>query len=387
MPTNVIMPSLGLTQDTGKVLKWLKAEGETVTKGDPLIEIETDKVTVEIEAPASGVLARIQAAAGDEVPVGQPIAVILAPGESLPAPPQVPVRVPGPQAVSRAELPMPASRQTTTGASRLPPASPKARRLAQELGVDITTLSGTGTGGEITAADVLAKKSAVASVAPAELVSTIWRVMAQRMTQSWTTAPHFYLQRDVAAVELARIRRQLHEQRRIDLTYTDMVAAAVARALRDHPRLNAHWEDGTIVPGEEINIGIAVAVQDGLVVPVIHRADQCSIVEIASRRHDLVTRAQAGRLRPEDIRGCTFTISNLGMYGVDAFHAIVNPPQAAILGVGRIIDRVVAVEGRPEVRPVLTLTLSCDHRVVDGARAAEFLATLARLIEGPEVIK
>lgn len=248
--------------------------------------------------------------------------------------------------------------------------------------MDLATVAGSGQGGEITADDVLAARERMAARA-GEAVSHVWRVMAERMAQSWTTAPHFYLQRDVAAGELARIRRQLHEQRRIDLTYTDMIVAAAARALRDHPRINSRWENGTIASGQEFNIGIAVAVPDGLVAPVIYRADQCSIVEIATRRHDLVTRAQAGRLRPDDIRGGTFTVTNLGMYGVDAFHPILNPPQAAILGVGRVADRVVVEEGHPAVRPTMTLVLACDHRVTDGARAAQFLQTMVELLEAP----
>ena len=382
MPTNVIMPALGLAQDTGKVLKWLKGEGEAVAKGEPLMEIETDKVTVEIEAPASGFLAGVRAAAGDVVPVGQVVGVILAPGESLPATESVPPVSASPALAGSSPAHTGSAPPSPTSIGRLP-SSPKARRLAQELGVDITKVVGTGPGGEVTAADVMAAK-ATGTAAP---LSTIWRVMAQRLTQSWTTAPHFYLQRDVASGELARIRRQLHEQRRIDLTYTDMIIAASARVLRDHPRLNARWENGTIVSGQEINIGIAVAVDDGLVVPVLQRVDECSISEIAARRHDLVTRAQAGQLRPDDIRGGTFTITNLGMYGVDAFHPILNPPQAAILGVGRVVDRVVAEGGHPAVRPTMTLVLACDHRVADGARAAQFLDDLANLLEEPSRIQ
>lgn len=356
MPTSVIMPALGLTQDTGKVLKWLKAEGDAVTQGEPLMEVETDKVTVEIEAPASGVLAAVRASAGDVVPVGQAVAVILAPGEPAPAP----------QAVE----------------AKLPPASPKARRLAKDLGVDIATIAGTGPGGEVTAADVQAAKSNVAVPAadPSTEVSGVWKVMADRLVASWTTVPHFYLLREVDAGRLVTWRETFQTDGAAEITFTDLLVALTARALRDHPRLAARWEQGRIVSGDRIDVGLAVAIEDGLVVPIIRDADRLTVPEIAAARKELVERARAGRLRPDDIRGGTMTISNLGMYGVDAFYAIVNPPQAAILSVGRIADRVVAAAGSPAVRPMLTVSLSCDHRVVDGARGAQFLDTLAGLI-------
>lgn len=354
MPTAVVMPALGMSQDTGKLLRWLVAEGQPVTKGQPLMEIETDKVTTEIDAPASGVLAGVRAQAGADVPVGQVIAVILATGET----------------------PQPAA----SPAGRIVTASPKARRLAQELGVDLTAVAGSGPRGEITASDVTqAKQSAPAGTGQAEVVGSAWRVMADRLTRSWTSAPHFYLTREVSAHRLVERRRQLQPQLS-SITVTDLVIAVVANALRQHPRLNARWEDGRIVSAGQIGIGVAVATDAGLIVPVLAQADELPLLEIVRRRFDLVTRAQAGRLRPEDVTGGTFTISNLGMYGVDAFYPILNPPQAAILGVGRIADRVIAEDGMPVVRPMLTFTLTCDHRVVDGARAAEFLDTLAGLV-------
>jgi len=365
VPTNVIMPALGMAQETGKLLRWLVAEGQPVAQGQPLMEIETDKVTVEIESPASGILAGIRARPGQEVPVGDVVAVVLAPNEPPP----------------------PASTETARAAAPLPPqigrapASPKARRLAQELGVDLATVAGSGPGGEISAADIMnAKGSSQASGALPGAVDSVWRVMADRLTRSWATAPHFYLARDVSAARLVARRGQLQPQVP-SITYTDLVIVAVAKALRQHPRLNARWENGQIIPSGQIGIGVAVTTETGLVVPVLTRTDERSIEDIALLRFDLVTRAQAGRLRPEDVAGGTFTISNLGMYGVDAFYPILNPPQAAILAVGRITDRVVAVHGIPAVQPMLTLTLSCDHRVVDGAGAAQFLDTLARGIE------
>lgn len=358
MPVNVIMPALGMAQETGKLLRWLAAEGQPVTKGQPLMEIETDKVTTEVEAPASGVLAGVQAQPGDDVPVGQVIAVILATGESPPA--------------------------GVSPAAKVVAASPKARRLAAELGVDLRGVPGSGPGGEVTASDVTrAKASAPTGAARAEVVGDAWRVMAERLTRSWTTAPHFYLTRDISATRLVTRRGEL-QSRIPSITYTDLIIAAAARALREHPRLNARWENGQIIASDHIGIGVAVATDAGLIVPVLARTDERSIKEIAQARFDLVTRAQAGRLRPEDVAGGTFTISNLGMFAVDAFYPILNPPQAAILGVGRLADRVVAEEGSAVVRPMLPFTLTCDHRVVDGARAAEFLDTLARLVEAGE---
>lgn len=384
MGTNVIMPALGLAQETGRVLKWLKAQGERVMKGEPLIEIETDKATVEIEAPATGILARVTAAPGGVVPVGEVMAIILAPGEPEPAPVPAAAR-PAPAAPAPTGSP-PAPPLGPAGTGPAPPhrmpASPKARRLAQERGVDLSSLSGSGPGGEILATDVLAAPAAVGprtgKTAP---LGTVWRLMAERTTQSWTTAPHFFLLREVNAGPLVAWRERFQERFDAEITYTDLLVKGVGIALREHPRLNGRWEEGTVVLNPEINIGVAVAVQDGLVVPVVHRADLVSLAEIAGRRRDLVARARAGKLRPADIRGGTFTISNLGMYGVDAFQAVINPPQAAILAVGRIAPRVMAVGGQPVVAPTMVLSLSCDHRVVDGAGGAKFLDTLVDLME------
>src|SRR6185436_11618937 len=213
--------------------------------------------------------------------------------------------------------------------------------------------------------------------------SNVWRIMAERMTASWTTAPHFYLVREVNVSRLVTWRERASKQTGARITYTDLLVKLVAAALVQHPRVNVSWKDGAIAQHAEVNIGLAVALADGLVVPVLQRADTLSLGEIAARREDLVARAQAGKLRPADIQGGVFTISNLGMYGVDAFSAIVNPPQAAILAVGRITDRVIPVDGKPAVQPTMVLTLSCDHRALDGARGARFLGALADLIEEP----
>ncbi len=434
MPATVIMPALELAQETGKVLKWLKNPGDSVSKGEPIVEIETDKITVEVEAPASGVLREVTAQPGDVVPVGKTIALIFAAGEAgtagappavtpaasaavtgaVPAPPTAasasPVKA-SPLARKIAEqhgvdiaaittasgrvekadvLAYVESRKGVAGngaavaAARIAAASPKARRLAAERGVDLRVVRGSGPAGAVLAADVPAAAPAaprVAATAPG--ISNVWRIMAERMTASWTTAPHFYLVREVNVHRLVTWRERASKQTGVRITYTDLLVKLVAAALAQHPRVNVAWKDGAIVQNAEINIGLAVALDDGLVVPVLHRADALSLAEIAGRREDLVSRAQGGKLRPADIQGGGFTISNLGMYGVDAFNAIVNPPQAAILAVGRIADRVVPVDGQPAVRPAMVLTLSCDHRALDGARAAQFLGALAELVEEP----
>jgi pyruvate dehydrogenase E2 component (dihydrolipoyllysine-residue acetyltransferase) len=445
MPTNVIMPALELAQETGKVLRWLKRPGDTVRKGEPIVEIETDKITVEVEAPASGVLRDVTARQGDVVPVGHTIATIFAAGEvgaggspgaapavlsaasaaatgAVPTPP-APVNAP-PRAAKASPLARKIAEQhgvdlarvkTASGriekadvlahverrkepgapadgaAARLVAASPKARRLAQEHGVDVRALRGSGPGGAVLTADVASVAVASAQVAAAPSaprvdtpgVGTVWRIMAERMTASWTTAPHFYLVREVNVSRLVSWRERATKQTGARLTYTDLLVKLVAAALSQHPRVNASWKDGVIALNADVNIGLAVAIDDGLVVPVIHRADTLSLVELAARREDVVSRAQGGKLRPADIQGGGFTLSNLGMYGVDAFSAIVNPPQAAILAVGRIAERVVALDGQAAVQPTMLLTLSCDHRALDGARGAQFLGALADLIEEP----
>jgi pyruvate dehydrogenase E2 component (dihydrolipoamide acetyltransferase) len=423
MPATVIMPALEMAQETGKVIRWLKTPGTTVTKGEPLVEIETDKITVEIESPASGVLGEVSASPGDVVPVGQTIALIFAAGEAPGAAPEpaVPsVRHTGavaapsvPPAVKASPLARKIAEQhgvdlakirtgsgriekadvlayvesRGNGAARLVAASPKARRLAAERGVDVATLIGSGPGGAVLVADLPVAAAPVAAPAVARPegvgVGTIWRVMAERMTQSWTSAPHFYLVREVNASRLIAWRERAAKTTGARITYTDLLVRLVAAVLVEHPRARVSWKDGTIVQHAEVNIGVAAAVEDGLVVPVIHRVDTLSLAEIAARREELVTRAQSGKLRPSDITGGVFTISNLGMYGVDAFNAIVNPPQAAILAVGRIADRVVPINGQPAVAPMMVLTLSCDHRALDGARGAQFLGTLADSVEEP----
>lgn len=438
-PSNqVIIPVLGMNQDSGKIIQWLVQEGQWVKKGEPLLEVETDKAVAEIEAPESGFLSEVKGQPGAEIPVGTVIAVIL-PGEpgSRPLPTQKPangvssinasplaarmatehhidlaqVRPQGGR-VEKADIlaylqahetPGESGRAATSPSTRSM-ASPKARRLAAERGLNLASIQGSGPEGAVLAADVLSTVPGPAGTAAPEAVlasppvtpepqpeqipqeitpGTVWRIMAERMTAAWTQIPHFFLMREVDATRLIAWRETAEKDNGIKITYTDLLVRLVAAALVKHPRLNAAYQTDKIRLLPEINIGVATAVEDGLVVPVIKKADRLTISEIAATRSVLVEKARLGRLRPEDIAGGTFTISNLGMYGVDAFLAVLNPPQAAILAVGRIVERAAPVQGQVVIRPILTLSLSLDHRVVDGARGAQFLENLARLIEEP----
>ena len=407
MATSIVMPALEMAQETGKIVSWLKKEGDTVSKGEILLEVETDKAVVEVEATADGVLAGVKSREGDVVPVGQTIAWLVSPGEQPPAdlPAATPTARAAVGAVREAQARQRAAStderpgrsaerkrdsaqpQETTAPTELAPKSPqispKARRLAKEKGVDLTKIIGTGPDGVITSEDVLnaaeAPPAATPVAAPSRL-SAVARLMAERTTQSWTRVPHFFLVRDVDAGGLIDLRETLGSK---TVTHTDLLVALVARVLTRHPKVNATWDNGAIRLNSSINISVAMAVQDGVVGAVIPNADKTGITDIASQRKELTDRARNGRLRPGDVAGGTFTITNLGMYNVDAFNAIIAPPQAAILAVGRIADRVVALNGQPAVRPMMTLTLSGDHRVVDGAQAALFLNDLADALRTP----
>lgn len=422
MPTEVYMPALGMAQETGKLLEWLVAEGQPVTRGAPIMLVETDKTTVELEAPATGTLVSVTAKVGDDVPVGKVIALIVTAGETYTAAPQAP-------AVAAATAAMPTSIKPASplaarvaeehgidlsqvaatgrriqkedmltylarqqapapGNGRPLLASPKARRLGREQNIDLRSLKGSGPDGAILAMDVMdaASSRPVAATTPAPTLaaSRMWQVMAQRLAESWQTIPHFYLEAEANAAQLKAWWAQLLERAEEKVTFTDLVVKLTAVALRQHPRVNASWIDGAIQANPDINIGLAVAVEEGLLVPVIHHADRMGIQALAARRKALVAGAQVNRLSLTDLSGGTFTVSNLGMYSsIDSFSAIVNPPEAAILALGRIADKIIPVDGQPAVQPMMRMTLSCDHRVIDGARGAEFLQTLVALIEDP----
>jgi len=388
MAFSVVMPALEMAQETGKLVAWRRKEGETVAKGEPLLEVETDKAVLEVEAPADGILAGIKVYAGAVVPVGQTIAWIVRPGEVPPAE-VTPSAANGGSAMDRGRpkpvVDRPLEQPPAPGAR----ISPKARRLAKEHNLDITRLHGSGPGGEILTSDVLAAAGSKSpAAADVEIPGSVGRLMAERTTQSWTSVPHFFVIREVDAGALLEARERLgsavEKARGVRLTHTDLLVAVIARVLTKHPRINSSWDDQKIRLHPEVNIGLAMAVEDGVVAAVIHQANTVELGEIAVQRRDLTERARASRLRPADIAGATFTISNLGMYHVDAFSAIISAPQAAILAVGSIADRVVPVEGKPGIRPMMTLTLSCDHRVIDGARAALFLNDLVEALRKPE---
>lgn len=392
MAINIVMPALEMAQETGKLVAWLKQEGDTVAKGDLLLEVETDKAVVEIESPGDGILAGVRAREGEAVPVGETIAWLLSAGETVP------------DATAPAEFSARGTSASTTAArpaeEKLPPPapkgapmiSPKARGLLREHGIEASTVRGSGPDGIITAEDVLAVVAAQKTSPPATAVamSSIARLMAERTTESWTTVPHFFLTRDVDAEQLIAARTlrgsAFEQEHGVRYTHTDSLVKLVAATLANHPRINASWSNDSIRLNDDVNVSIAMAVEDGVVTAVIPQADKLAMPAIAKLRHELTTKARAGRLRTADVANGTFTISNLGMYGIDSFNAIITPPQAAILAVGRIAERVVVVDGKPAVRPMMTLTLSVDHRVADGARGAAFLDALAEAICNPQAL-
>jgi pyruvate dehydrogenase E2 component (dihydrolipoamide acetyltransferase) len=387
LATEVIMPALSPAQETGILIEWFKEEGDLIEKGELLMEVETDKANVEVEATTTGILANITVNLGDEIPVGKVIALILADGESAPE---------SNKEYSSTELKVSeedtAQLQTTISnpldpSADLPTnkivASPKVRQYAKKEGIDLSLIKGSGPNGVILMEDVLVNQSSTETEENDIPTSKGWRLMADRLTESWSSAPHFNLVRDLDVSNLVTYKKQVQDKISNRLTYTDLLIKLVSIALKEHPRINASWIDNNIVKTSEINVGLAVDFDGGLIVPVIHKTDELSLGEITNRRKDLITRIQAGKLLSGDLDSGTFTISNLGMFDVDSFNAIINPPQSAILAVGRIVDKVVPIDGLPAVRPILTLNLSFDHRVVDGVRGAEFLKTLSNLIENP----
>jgi pyruvate dehydrogenase E2 component (dihydrolipoamide acetyltransferase) len=386
--------------EVGTVVRWLKAEGDPVTKGDPLYELDTDKVTQEVEAEASGTLLTIAVAEG-EVPVGTTLAVIGEPGESFDVAEAAPV-VPAAEAapptpelppLAAIAVPSPIAEPARVEGERIK-ASPLARRLARERGVDLASLSGTGPEGRIVAEDVegagapaeAEAAAAVPSPGPATdaervPLTPIRRTIARRLTEAWTV-PVFTL---VISADMSSVNQLLERRRELDpavrVTVTDVLVKVCAAALMRHREVNVQYTDEALLSFSHASIGIAAATDRGLVVPVVHGAEHLSLAEVAAARADVVGRAREGALRREDLEGGTFTVSNLGMFGLDQFTAVLNPPQAAILAVGATQERAVIVDGAVVARPIVTLTLTCDHRAVDGAPAAEFLATVKAMLE------
>ncbi len=453
----VIMPKFEMAQESGTIARWLKQVGDAVRKGEAILEVETDKLTMEVESPADGVLSAILAEAGAVVPIGQPIAYLAPPGMASAQPtPQAEVSVtdagaaPTPRATPIAEkiaaehgvdlrqvkgtgrggqitrqdveayLAARAPGQAPAVAAGAPPAklsaAPAARRLARELNVPLSEVGGSGPQGRIQSSDVeraaAARRESGLSTTPAAVAPTaaaqppappglpavrrrvplsgMRRIIAQRMSQSTREAPQFNISVDVnmaRALALVEDWRAVADPAQPKVTLTALLVRACAWALARNPALNAGFEDNAIVEWQDVNIGVAVAVEEGLLVPVIQRADALSLAEIAARLNDLTTRARSNRLQPADLQGGTFTLSNLGMFAVDRFTAIVNPPQAAILAVGRAAKRLVVNErDEPQVMPVATLTVSADHRVVDGAQVGRFLSDLQLALERPGLL-
>jgi pyruvate dehydrogenase E2 component (dihydrolipoamide acetyltransferase) len=412
MATEVKLPRLGQGMESGTVVRWLKQEGEQVEKGEPLYELDTEKVTQEVEAEASGVLLKIAVQEG-EVPVGQTIAVIGEEGEDVPqgdAEPEV-EEAPeeeGSRAPARDE-----ERERGKDASAEPTmseqitevrepsetdgrvkASPLARRIAREKGLDLAQIRGTGPEGRIVAEDVERSVAAPAPVgAPGavpsepefEPLTSIRKTIARRLTKAWE-APVFQLVMSADMTRAQEIRQrhvELAREEETKPTVSDVLTKACAAALMRHPQVNAHYADEAVKHFPTANVGIAVATDRGLVVPVIRGAERLTLAEIAAARADVVTRARDAKLQQEDLEGGTFTISNLGMYGIEQFVAVLNPPEVAILAVGAIEQKPVVVDGELELSPTMTLTLTCDHRALDGAVAAEFLRTVRALLEEP----
>src|SRR5215204_2113223 len=390
MANEVKLPRLGQGMEAGTIVKWLKSEGDEVEKGEPLYELDTEKVTQEVESDFAGTLLKIAIAEG-EVPVGKTIGVIGDQGEEFAiAEPEAA------EAVTEVKTPEPAEEPEPEPAPAPAPArdgrvkaSPLARRIARERGIDLAAVRGTGPEGRIVAEDV-ERAEAAPTPAPAAVpvgeaerreLTSVRRTIARRLTEAWTV-PVSNLQASVdmtrANVLVARLREA--EQ---NVTVTDVLVKVSAAALMQHREVNAEWTDEAIVLHPSANVGIAVAAPQGLVVPVIRSAERLRLTEISAARAELVGRAREGKLTREDMEGGTFTISNLGMFRVESFTAVLNPPQAAIVAVGATEERVVAVDGEPAVRPTMTVVATFDHRAVDGAPAAGFLQALKEMLEEP----
>jgi pyruvate dehydrogenase E2 component (dihydrolipoamide acetyltransferase) len=391
MITEVRMPKLGMAMKKGTVTKWLSSEGDTVQEGADLFELATEKITAVVPAPAGGLLGRVVVDPGTELPVGALLALIGEPSDAFPpreelaGAPAAAAAEAAPAGAAAAAAPAASPRGGGEGA----PVSPAARRRARELGVDVTQVPPSAPGKRVMVEDV-ERFAAAAEAAPSEAAPApegqvvafagIRKVVAERLTESLRTMAQVTISREVDASGLVARRAALaagfEAAAGVRLTYTDLLVETVARLLGDHPLLNATLTGQGIVVPPAVHMGVAVALEDGLIVPVVRDAGSRPLGELARDRADLAARAQAGTLTLDELEGGTFTISNLGSFGADAFTPIVNPPQCAILGVGRIVDKPVAVAGEVQVRPMMWLSLTFDHRIVDGAPAARFLQQL-----------
>ncbi|MGB5196257.1 MAG: dihydrolipoamide acetyltransferase family protein, partial [Candidatus Deferrimicrobium sp.] len=408
VPSNVIMPSLGFDMTEGLLARWLKNEGDPVVKGQAIAEIETEKATVEIEAAVSGILARIIVQAGETVPVGTSIGVIAEAGEEVtaesapsPAPPSPAPPAPSSPAPPAPPAPPPPTPVPEAGEGAAPSearvkASPVARKMAEEAGLDLSRVKGTGPGGRVVERDVQAAIAAGSAPAPPGVpagpapggtvpLNRMRKTIARRMTESKATAPHFYVTVEINMDDAMKMREQLNglapEAERISVN--DLIVAAAARTLARFPALNASYREDNLEMHSQVNIGIVVALEDGLIPPVLRDADKKNLKRIAAESRELTERARANKLRSDDLGGGTFTVSNLGMFDVDEFIAIINPPEAAILAVGAVTRRPVAAAGEIRIALLMKTTLSVDHRVADGAQAGRFMQEFKKLLESP----
>ena len=394
MAVEVVMPKFGLTMTEGTIQQWFKSEGDAIKTGAALFEVETEKVLYEVEAPAAGTVAKLLYAVEAVVGVGLPVAVIAEAGEEVAevatryadAPAAAPAAAPPEPAPAAAAAPSPAPQEKR---GRVP-VTPAARKLAKEHGVDLSGVTGTGPRGRITREDVQkiidsggqAAPSPAPAAAPAAAedmpLRGMRKVIAERMQQSLQGSAQLTISTEVDVTQLIDRRQQVRQE--FNVTYTDFIVQACAHALRQHPRMNAHLEGDIIRANTDIHVGLAVALDEGLIVPVVRDTDKKSLKDIAAEAKTLAEKARASQLKLEEVSGGTFTVSNLGMYGVDAFTPIINAPQSGILGVGRIVEKPVIHRGEVTRRSMMVLSLTFDHRVIDGAPAGAFLQTVADLL-------
>jgi len=405
MPVEIVMPKLGLTMTEGLIVEWRKKEGDPVTKGDILFVLETEKVTYEVEAPEDGTIGKILVKEQETVPVGAIVAYLLKPGESTAAITATPAAAPRAEAAS----PAPAAASAAAAAPAAPAggrvkASPLARKVAREYGIDLAAVAGTGPGGRVLRQDVEkakaagTQKPAAAAPAPAapaaeeKLVpfTGMRRTIAKKMLQSKVESAQTYMSNTVDASKLQQYREALlpfvEKKYGVRLTITDLMMKVTAAALREHPVVNTRWTDKGILYLPEVHMGMAMALDEGLIVPVIKSINSKSLGQIAVDRTALIKKGKTNSFLPDDIKGSTFTLSAMGMFGIEQFTAIINQPENAILGVAAIIDKPVVVKGQIVIRPMMNVNLSYDHRTIDGAEAGKFMQTLKAFIEDPVMI-
>jgi len=390
VPTLVRLKKMTWTMEEGKLTKWVKHEGDAVSEGEAICEVETEKTTDEIQAPAAGTLLKIVHSEGEAVPVNAVIAVIGSPGEDVTSIPEVagvgPPTVPEAAPAQRVELAPPSAIEPKPSLERIL-ISPSARRVARERGIDVTKIMGTGPGGRIVAEDIpkaVEKPAAIPlkeDYASAPL-SGHRKVIADRLSLSARTAVHVPITMEVDMTSASKLKND-QKGTGVDLSYSDMIVKAVAKSLEEFPRVNTMLLGDELRTMKEVNVGLAVGTEDNLLVPVVRNANRLSLAEISRTANTLIERARNRTLATREMSGGTFTVSNLGMYDVDLFAPVINPPETAILGVGRIAQKSVVVNGATAIRPVMTLTLVFDHRVIDGVLAARFLQRVKQLLEDP----